>query len=282
MQKTIKGVNYYYQWLFGYKKQLPTLICLHGFTGSSQTFLPLFRETKKYNILAVDLIGHGNSDSFVHPYHYQFKEVCEAIVLLAQNLGFETFSLFGYSMGARVALGIACMFPSKVEKLLLESGSPGLRTEKERHQRKKSDQQLAQFIYSHSLETFVDKWENLKLFETQKQLPKGIQEKVRNQRLNQNKFGLICSLWFMGTGVQPSFWSELFVLSEIPTLLIVGSADSKFVAIAEEMRKLQSKIELAVVENAGHCVHLEKPDLVSKLVNKKMLEGEDFHGNLSN
>lgn len=275
MQMTIKGVNYYYQWLFGYNKQFPTLVCLHGFTGSSQTFLSIFKEAKKYNILLIDLVGHGKTSSLVHPYQYQFTTVCEAIVSLTKTLGLGTFSLFGYSMGARVALGVASLFPSKVENLILESGSPGLENKAERQQRQKSDQKLAQFIFEYPLEAFVDKWENLELFKTQKQLPQVIQTTVRNERLGQEKFGLICSLWFMGTGVQPNFWGGLSQLAEIPTLLIVGRLDSKFVTIAEKMCQLEPKIEVVMIENAGHCVHLEQPSRVEKEISKKMLKGAD-------
>lgn len=282
MQMMIKGVSYYYQWLFEPYEQRPTLICLHGFTGSSQTFLPIFTKEKKYNILVIDLIGHGKSSSFVHPYHYQFTTVCEAVIALAENLGLASFSLFGYSMGARVALGIACRFPQKIDHLILESGSPGLEKVGERQARQKNDQHLAQFILQHSLTEFVDTWENLPLFATQKCLAASVQKLVRTERLGQTKFGLLCSLWFMGTGVQPSFWDQLTQLTGIPMLLLTGALDPKFVAISERMKLLQPQAELLVVENAGHCVHIEQPEIVEKAVSSKMLEGVASNGNISN
>jgi 2-succinyl-6-hydroxy-2,4-cyclohexadiene-1-carboxylate synthase len=44
-----------------------------------------------------------------------------------------------------------------------------------------------------------------------------------------------------------------------PTLLIVGEQDHKFQKIAEEMRSKSKKIEVQIVEGAGHNVHFEKP-----------------------
>lgn len=280
MKTTIKGVDYYYQWLFGYQKDQPTLICLHGFTGSSQTFLPVFKEKKTYNILVVDLIGHGKTSSFVHPYRYQFTSVCQDIVTLTNRLKLSSFSLFGYSMGGRVALGIACLFPLSVERLFLESSSPGLETAQERQQRKKKDEHLAQFIATHSIEEFVNKWENLSLFASQRKLSSTTRSNVRKERLAQEKFGLICSLWFMGTGVQPSFWQQLYKLRNIPTFLIVGTLDTKFNTIAAKIKHVQPTIKTVVIEDSGHCIHLEHPDAITKLIDKKMVESENVDGNL--
>lgn len=265
MKTAINGVNYYYQWLTDYEANRPTLVCLHGFTGTSQTFVPVFQRDRDRNILAIDLIGHGQTDSYVHPYRYQMECLCQDIALLTEQLGISKFSLLGYSMGARVALGFTCLFPQKIQKLLLESGSPGLKSKTERMTRKCSDEHLAGFIMSHSIEAFVDKWEKLSLFDSQKQLSCKILATLRKERLSQQAFGLACSLWFMGTGVQPDFWQELDKI-EIPTLLIVGELDHKFQRIAQNMQEKQQNMSIKIVKNAGHCVHLEKPEIVEEVV----------------
>ncbi|EAC9858656.1 2-succinyl-6-hydroxy-2,4-cyclohexadiene-1-carboxylate synthase, partial [Listeria monocytogenes] len=58
MKDTINGVSFFYQWLQPYRPSLPTLVALHGFTGSSESFRPVFAEVGSYNVLAIDLIGH--------------------------------------------------------------------------------------------------------------------------------------------------------------------------------------------------------------------------------
>lgn len=265
MNITINKVNYYYEWLSVYKPDRPTLVCLHGFTGTSQTFAPVFHKKNEMNILAIDLIGHGRTDCYVHPYRYQMECLCQDIAIVTERLGIIQFSLLGYSMGARVALGFACLFPQKVQQLILESGSPGLKSEDERMIRKRSDDHLASFIMSHSIETFVEKWENLALFASQKRLSSKIKETLRKERLSQQAFGLACSLWFMGTGVQPDFWDELYKIGA-PTLLIVGDLDVKFQIIAQNMQERQPKVSIEIVEDAGHCIHLEKPEIFEEVV----------------
>lgn len=264
MKININGVNYYYEWLSTYKENQPTLVCLHGFTGTSQTFASVFQADNRINILGIDLIGHGRTDAAVHPYRYQLACLCEDIVLLTEKLGLEQFSLLGYSMGARVALGIVCLFPYKVQQLILESGSPGLNDTSERLSRQHSDERLAGYILSHSIEEFVDKWEKLPLFASQRKLPIQIQETIRQERLSQQRQGLACSLWYMGTGVQPSFWEGLKNI-KIPVQVIVGELDNKFVRLANEMKKRQPAFSISIINNAGHCVHLEKPDEFAKV-----------------
>jgi 2-succinyl-6-hydroxy-2,4-cyclohexadiene-1-carboxylate synthase len=85
--------------------------------------------------------------------------------------------------------------------------------------------------------------------------------------------GLANSLRGIGTGVQPSWWHRLNTL-EVPTVLIVGELDLKFVTIAEEMHRLLPNSELVVIRNAGHTVHLEQPKdfsntMIQKLHRKK-------------
>ena len=112
---------------------------------------------------------------------------------------------------------------------------------------------------------FVDFWGNIPLFESQKRLPKEIQEQVRNERLSQNPLGLANSLRGMGTGHQPSWWNKLDEL-EIPTYIITGELDEKFCKIGHEMIKKLPKGEILTIFDAGHAVHVEKRDKFGKIV----------------
>lgn len=274
MNYSVNGVDYYCEWLLPYRKEYPTLVCLHGFTGSSQTFHSLFSLTNHWNILGIDLLGHGKTASFVHPYRYRLEVLCHDLAEVIAQLGLSKFALLGYSMGARVALGFTVLFPRKVTHLILESGSPGLKDKAERELRKQSDQRLAQSIITQPIERFVDYWENLALFETQKHLSKCTQLRIHQERLQQNKWGLACSLMFMGTGIQPSFWEDLEHLNKLSILLIVGELDHKFKQIAFQMKKVQPAISIRIIQGAGHCVHVERPKVFQNEV-IHFLQGDD-------
>ena len=57
---------------------------------------------------------------------------------------------------------------------MLESASPGLSTEEEREIRRGNDRKLAKRILENGMEAFVDQWENIPLFESQKRLSANI------------------------------------------------------------------------------------------------------------
>lgn len=251
------------------RKDNPPLVLLHGFTGSVENWRPLIAQLTSLNrsIIAVDFLGHGRSSAPLNPTRYQMEKVAADVAELVTNqLGFEQVDLLGYSMGGRLALGLACTYPHLVNRLILESASPGLQTEAERAERKRRDDALADWIEQHGIHAFVDRWEAVPLFDSQQALPEDVRSRLRQQRLTNRPHGLANSLRGMGTGVQPSFWGNLGRLT-IPVNLIVGALDEKFCRIGDEMMEKLPNAKLTVVENAGHTVHLERPEMFTKLIN---------------
>lgn len=59
-------------------------------------------------------------------------------------------------------------YPETIEQLILESASPGLQTIEERTVRVKADNILAERLEKEGIQAFVDYWENIPLFESQK------------------------------------------------------------------------------------------------------------------
>ena len=121
--------------------------------------------------------------------------------------------------------------------------------------------------------SFVDFWEDIPLFQTQKGLSVEKQTTIRNERLAQSAVGLSNSLKGFSTGVQPSYWNALNELS-IPVFLLVGELDLKFCAIAKRMEKELPNAQLVVVKDAGHAIHVEKPKIFATIIKKAILEEE--------
>jgi len=239
------------------------LVLFHGFTGSRKTwkhFVSLW--SKHFTVMTIDLPGHGET---ICKTPRTMEHFCADFKQILTKLQIETCHLLGYSLGGRTALSFAMYYPKCVQSLILESASPGLRTEKERTIRRKNDERLAMRIKREGLHSFVSFWENIPLFETQKQLPQNVREKIREERLNQSEEGLAASLLQMGTGAQPSWWSKLEQLT-IPTFLIAGENDSKFVRINETMEKMMPFAQLSIIKNAGHAVHVEQVEIFAKIV----------------
>jgi 2-succinyl-6-hydroxy-2,4-cyclohexadiene-1-carboxylate synthase len=168
-------------------------------------------------------------------------------------------------MGGRLALDIAVHHPTAVRALILESASPGLVDVAERRERRLQDEELAGRIEAEGVERFVNTWEQLPLFASQRHLPADVQAGIRRQRLNNSAAGLARSLRGMGAGVQPSLWAELATIDR-PALLIAGALDPKFVTINRQMAVALPEGRLNIIENAGHAVHLEQPARFAEVV----------------
>ncbi|HSM54849.1 MAG TPA: 2-succinyl-6-hydroxy-2,4-cyclohexadiene-1-carboxylate synthase [Candidatus Sulfomarinibacteraceae bacterium] len=240
----------------------PPLLLLHGFTGSSNNWAGLMDALgSEYTLIALDLPGHGRTmDRDPLPDEaYTMPAVARDIAALLEHLGLASVHLLGYSMGGRLALYLALKHPERWSTLILESASPGLRDAQAREERVAQDEALAQFIEREGMRAFVDRWEALPLFASQQQLPDEVCRAHRAGRLRNRPAGLARSLRRMGTGVQPSLWEQLPRLT-LPTLLIAGDLDHKFVGIAHEMAALMPQAELAILPHAGHTVHLEQPE----------------------
>lgn len=237
----------------------PPLILLHGFTGSSESW----QETaeilgESMTIVSIDLPGHGRTESPAAARRYAIDLVAQDIVALARSLGHDRFSILGYSMGGRLALYLTYRYPASVSSMILESASPGIADRNEREQRQLQDYALAESIEREGMKNFVDRWERLPLFATQSAVSEQKRKELREQRLQNNPLGLANSLRGMGTGSQPSLWNILPGI-HIPTLLLCGELDDKYVSISKQMAERMRGADLYVVQDAGHNIHFEQP-----------------------
>jgi 2-succinyl-6-hydroxy-2,4-cyclohexadiene-1-carboxylate synthase len=257
------------------------LLLLHGFTGNAATWsflIPLL--SARCKLIMVDIIGHGLTDSPDDISRYTMKEAAFDLKEILDCLDIQKTHVLGYSMGGRLALSFACLFPESVQSLLLESASPGLRSDEERQQRRLNDERLAKNILESGIAAFVERWGNIPLFSSQKRLPEKKQFAIRQQRLTNSEKGLANSLLGMGTGSQPSWWDKLTDLN-MPVLLLTGELDEKFCTIAKSMQLLFKNSDLEIISDAGHAIHVEKPLKFGKMVSVFLTKGKggDIHGN---
>ncbi|WP_203229667.1 2-succinyl-6-hydroxy-2,4-cyclohexadiene-1-carboxylate synthase [Filibacter tadaridae] len=250
---------------------LPVIVFLHGFTGSTATWSTVSSSLgNKFRTVAIDLLGHGDSAVPEHASRYSMEEQVQDLEQTFKELGLTHFTLIGYSMGGRVALGYTVNYPQRVLQLVLESSSPGLQTKEEQTVRRESDSRLAARIREEGLHSFVDFWEELALFQSQKTLPETTRRAIRKERLQQSVTGLSNSLIGIGTGSQPSYWNRVETVLH-PVLLITGELDMKFKNIAREMKQHFPIVRHITVENAGHAIHVEKPHLFATMVEEHIL-----------
>lgn len=244
----------------------PPLLLLHGFTGSSEVFLPFFETwAPHFHLIAPDLLGHGQSDAPSLASRYSMAETTADLASLLDDIGVTAAHVLGYSMGGRIGLAFAMQAGHRALRLMLEGASPGLATEVERDTRQASDARLASEIEKKGVAEFVQMWEAIPLFQTQQQLPEMTLAHQRRIRLAGQASGYAGSLRGVGTGSQPSYWAELNRLSN-KSLLVTGALDQKFTDMNAQMARMIPDCRHVIVADAGHSPHIEKPDLFSSLV----------------
>lgn len=235
----------------------PPLLLLHGFMGSAAEWSEVAEALSgEHRLIIPDLPGHGASTGLPYPDAYTMPGAARALLALLDAEGVDRCAVAGYSMGGRLALYLALRHPERVERLLLESASPGLTTEEERAARRASDEQLERRLETGDLREFVEDWYRQPLFATLAR-DEPLLRRTIESRLENDPQELARSLRAMGTGSQPSLWEELSYL-RVPTLAVAGEEDEKFVALAREMERTSVNVRVAVVPGAGHSVHAEK------------------------
>ena len=248
-----------------------TIVAFHGFTGSVRTWEQVAVELgKDVRFIAIDLLGHGQTSSPTDVNLYSMEAQVALLHDCLHQIVAEPFHLLGYSMGGRVALSYAVKHPTHIQSLILESASPGLEAEDVRAERRINDAKLANKIMQEGIESFIDMWENIPLFASQKLLVSEIQQTVREERMKQKPIGLANSLLGMGTGQMPSLWHRLQELS-MPVFLLTGAIDHKFVNIANKMIKVNENFDHITISGCGHAIHVENPEKFATIVKELIL-----------
>ena len=98
--------------------QAPTLVLLHGFTGSKENWYPLARALgRRYHLLVPDLPGWGESERKPEA-AYGFVEQAEHVAAFIAALSpARPVVLLGHSMGGGIAALVAARHPQRVARV---------------------------------------------------------------------------------------------------------------------------------------------------------------------
>ncbi|MSR35815.1 MAG: 2-succinyl-6-hydroxy-2,4-cyclohexadiene-1-carboxylate synthase [Gemmatimonadetes bacterium] len=236
------------------------ILLVHGFGGGRRAWGPDILQAlgRDRRVLAVDLLGHGDSDDPSAPGRVALAPVLDDLERVLDLVGVGSCAWVGYSMGGRIALAAAVLRPERVARLALESASPGLATQAERGDRLERDQTLARTIEGEGVEAWVEAWEENPLFAARRTLSPDVRASFLALRRANRPASLASWLRGLGTGTQPSFWDRLDEV-RAPALLVTGAADARYTRIARAMAAEMPRARHEVVAGAGHTVHLENP-----------------------
>lgn len=99
------------------------LLLLHGFSGTSQDWLPsLSQWGEGFQITAPDLRGHGRSGTLTK--HFRHVDAAADILALLDRLNTAAINAVGISGGGNVLLHMATKQPARVRAMVLVSATP--------------------------------------------------------------------------------------------------------------------------------------------------------------
>lgn len=98
------------------------LVLIHGAYASSTMWGQILEQlAQNHQVIAVDMQAHGHTGDIDRPLRYEL--MADDVAALMDHLGIASADIFGYSMGAGVALQLALRHPEKVRRQVLASGS---------------------------------------------------------------------------------------------------------------------------------------------------------------
>lgn len=228
-------------------------VLLHGFTGAPDSW-----ETVRLSLtgpaLALALPGHGGPDAAT--WEQTVDRIAEQVPPGAH--------LVGYSLGARVALGLLVRHPGLASRATLIGVNPGL-SNADRPARQAWEEDLARMLERQGLPAFLERWERLPLWTSQQRLPDAVLARQRAIRMVHDPAGLARSLRVAGLGRMPDLRPALSTL-DLPVQLVVGGEDARFRALAQDMIARLPHGSLGIVEGVGHNVVLEAPGELAALL----------------
>jgi 2-succinyl-6-hydroxy-2,4-cyclohexadiene-1-carboxylate synthase len=237
---------------------------VHGFLGGPASWdavLDAWRPERP--VVRLSVLGHAPEPAPGEAEVRSFDdEIARHLARLRGTLGDARCALVGYSLGARLALGLVATAPERFGHVTLVSGRDGLEDPDEARARAELDDALARTLAEEGLPSFVARWEALPLFATQAALPADRRAAHRARRLAHEPRGLARALSTLSLGRMPRYASR--ARGRVASV-VVGEHDAKFRGLAGPLAgTLGARVE--VVAGAGHDVPLERPEALASIL----------------
>lgn len=231
------------------------VVLVHGAGGSSSIWYKQLKDyTRHFNVLLVDLRGHGKSRDFFKKYmksRYSFEDVSRDVVDVMDHLKIRQAHFVGISLGTILIRSIGEIAPERIKSMVLGGAivRMNLRS-KFLMWTANMIQRLVPFIWIYKLYAFI-------------LMPRKRHQESRSlfvkeaKRLANKEF----LRWFKLTAeVNPllKYFSEKEI--PVPTLYLMGDEDYMFLPQVQNLVKKHQFARLLVFPSCGHVVNVEKPE----------------------
>lgn len=252
------------------------------FSAAGTTFVLLhgFAQTPRSWDAVADALRAGGAEVLVPDLYacvspFSMDEACaflEKAVRLAACEKAHGPVVAGYSMGGRIALEtLARVHDLPVAALVLEGAGLGPADGAAREAFRVRGERWARELREGGVDAFMDRWEALPLFATQRRLPASSRACVRADRVAHGAEELAASCERAGQHCQASEDASLAALAHaaargVRIVYVHGRSDGKYGGVAQRVARRVPAARVVGVAGAGHNVHLERPEAVARVL----------------
>ncbi|REG88515.1 alpha/beta fold hydrolase [Algoriphagus antarcticus] len=243
----------YYK-IFSHSVSKEWVVFIHGAGGSSAVWFKQLKDFReKYNLLLIDLRGHGKSADLpqaIYNEEYTFKGVTKDVIEVLDHLSIPTAHFMGVSLGTIIVRQLAEMEQWRVKSLVMAGAVTRLTIQSRILVSLGSAfKRVIPYMWLYKLFAFVV-------------LPRKQHAESRNlfireaQKLCQKEF----IRWFELTkDINPllSYFKESDL--GIPTLYVMGDQDVMFLEPVKKIIKTHKNSVLKILQKCGHVVNVERP-----------------------
>ena len=226
------------------------VLLTHGFSSTGRAWAAQHRALQdRYRVISWDMRGHGQTDSPPDPAQYSHDLTVADMHGLLRHLGVERAVVGGLSLGGTMSLAFYHRHPTMVRALVICDSGPGYRNAQARAEWNGRAERRAADLEARGLDALEAG-------------SRDMQEAVRHHRSAQ---GLAQAARGMLTQRDASIIDALPAV-RVPTLIIVGSEDTPFIAPCEYMAKKIPGAHLEVIAGAGHSSNLDRPEAFNRVL----------------
>lgn len=228
---------------------------VHGAGGSSSIWFKQIREFQKhFNVLLLDLRGHGNSNHQIQKafkHKYTFKSIATDVLEVIEHLKIESSHFVGISLGSIVIRQLAEMHPLRVKSMILGGAILKMNFRSQILMKLGNTfKYVLPYLVLYKFFAFVI-------------MPKKNHKQSRLLFINEAKklYQKEFIKWFKLTAeINPVLkWFRQKELN-IPTLYVMGQEDYMFLpAVKLVVAEHVKTAKLFIIQNCGHVVNVEQP-----------------------
>ena len=246
-----------YHKTFKHKKSDTWVVFVHGAGGSNVVWFKQLRDFKKhFNVLLVDLRGHGKSKKeYSKAEIYRFDEIALDVIDAMDHLRIKKAHFVGISLGCIVIRAMDKLAPGRAESIILGGAIMQFNG---RINALVATAKLLQSILPYMWLYKINAWilipskkhvESRKIF---------IKEAIK---LGEQEF----RKWLkMSNEIKDNLQEFLKIEASAPVLYVMGERDHMFLPMVSNLVKKHLNSKLEVIQNSGHVCNIDQPEIFNE------------------